>query len=91
MRWTVWFLSEWENRRFGTVSAEDALVALDVARSKFSWLWLQSQSAAPGGTLAAIREGAPAPVARLGDRGEFFAPKVRYASRANGPKVEARS
>jgi len=86
IRWGVWFISEWQSRRLGSVPAVDALFALEVARVKFASMLFREREAAPGGTLAAVRVGLPDPVARLAARGEFFAPKIRYA-----PKGSARA
>lgn len=86
--WGIWFVSEWQARRLGSVPSVDALFAIEVARVKFRSALLGMSS---GGTLAAIRAGAPDPVARFAARGEFFSPKIRYASRANGPRVSIRS
>jgi hypothetical protein len=89
--WHIWFVSEWRARRLGSVPAVDALFALEVARVKFGSVLFREREAAPGGTLAAVREGAPDPVARFAARGEFFSPKIRYASRRGGPKVSIRT
>jgi hypothetical protein len=89
IRWGVWFISEWQARRLGSVPAVDALFALEVARVRFASMLFRARAAAPGGTLAAVRAGAPEPVARLAARGEFFAPKMRYAPK--GSRAAARA
>jgi hypothetical protein len=93
IRWGVWFISEWQSRRLGSVPAVDALFALEVARVKFASMLFREREAAPGGTLAAVRVGLPDPVARLAARGEFFAPKIRYAPKGKngGARAAARS
>ena len=86
-RWGVWFVSEWRARQLGVVVSPDGLVALDVARVKYFGALRGEREAAPGGTLIAVRAGAPVPVARAAARGEFFSPKVRYPTRENGLKA----
>jgi hypothetical protein len=88
MRWTAWYVSEWCVTRLGTVYAGDGLEALELVRFKLAIEWATARDAAPGGTLAALREGVPAPVAREAERGEFFSPKMRYKGK---PKFAAGS